>query len=427
MEENIVFDENPKQDDFLDETKEPEQSPRHRWNRPSQAIDNSGHILEVLKAAMPYVDSRNQNTMETLMKATDLIHTTRNRSEHSGELSAASLNPKAADLEGMLYSVREVGFPSERDLIDRILNFIRARKFYQTYRTMNQNRDLLQASGSSPNQYGNNNNFMEALRSILPQDQAANLDQIQTVMNAMNAMNTMNSMNNMNVMYNTNGMNNINGTNNMSSTNNTMNSMKNSNGYRFNGYTSSNSYNNAGSMNQPNMSQQNMNHSYLATSSVNSSATTDTFSNARNTSTPPWNTSNAKQNIPNYTYQMNSNTPKQDSPPTNNQPNMNQLYNNITNVYNALNAAGVTRNMNNAHSQENMMNANLSTNMRNMPIPDANAYYKDYSTKVKESNTFQPEELYQRLSDFRAANHWNIPSNELKEEVLEAASLETTS
>lgn len=441
MEENLTMEENPEVNSLPEETKEAEQSPRHRLNRPSRAFDNSGHVLEVLRAAMPYIDSRNQPTMETLLKATDLIHTTRNRS-NTAELSAASLNTRPADLEGMLYSVREVGSFPERDLIDRILNFIRARKFYQTYRSLNQNRDILRTANSSQNTFGNNASFIEALRSILPPEQAANLDQVQTMMNAINAMNAMNAMNN-----NTNPYSNANGINNSNASANTSNAT-----YSNKNYSSYNPYSN----------DQQPKQSYTAPN--NTSANTSQA--ASTPSTPPWNAVNANGNIRNYTYNMNSDANKRSTqtpttPPASSETNMTQLYNNVTNLYNALNSSGITRNQNGANNQTNMMNAitalansgffNNSTpqaqaptssvttstpfqsnitafqqpTLQSMPIPDSNVFHPDFSTQQKDTRVFQPDELYQKLSDFRTANHWSATAEEHSNEMIEAASLDS--
>ena len=415
MEENLTMDENPEVNSLLEETKETEHFSRHRLNRPSRAFDNSGHVLEVLRAAMPYVDSRNQANMETLLKATDLLHTSRNRS-NTAQLSAASLTSRPADLEGMLYSVREVGNSPERDLIDRLLNFIRARKFYQTYRTLNQNRDILRTASSNQYAYGNNASFIEALRSILPAEQAANLDQVQTMMNAINAMNAMNAMNN-----NTNQNPDANG---------------------FNRST--------------------------ASSNMNSAVYSNKSQAASAPSTPPWNTGNANGDIRNYTYNMNSDankqaTPTPTTPPASSESNMNQLYNNVTNLYNALNSSGITKNQNGANIQANMMNAitalansgffNSSTsqaqaptsssttpsptpftsnasafhqpNLQSMPIPDSNVFHPDFSSQQKDTRICQPDELYQKLSDFRTANHWSTAPEEHSDEIVAAASLDS--
>lgn len=454
MEESLTRNDYP-ENELESENKEQESNHWHRSNRPlQQIVNNSGHILEVLKAAMPYVDSRRQGTMETLMKATDLIHTTRSIPEHSAELSAASLNPKGADIEGMLYSVREVSSSFERDFIDKLLNCFKARKFYQTYNTLNQNRDLLKAAsiGNNRSPYGGNNtNFMEALKSILPADQASNLDNIQMMLNTMNAMNAMGN----------------------------------------------NQQNNNPQQNYYNASPNNNQQSYARNNYSAPNSSTNSTTAASNSA--PWNSSRDYNNIPNYTYQMSQASKANESPtidsnymnqyapkveaaginpvapstawnsensaPQNNAPkmdaaSMNQFYNNITNIYNALNAAGLTNGGNpassNGNSQMNMMNTIASLagsglfsnnqnstsqtntnasgrmntteqpnrlqpqNMQNVPIPNANAF----NQSQHQTKPFNGDALYQRLSDFRQQNDWSR-APERSPETLEAASLET--
>ena len=149
------------------------------------------------------------------------------------------------------------------------------------------------------------------------------------------------------------------------------------------------------------------------------------------------------------------------TPPASSETNMTQLYNNVTNLYNALNSSGITRNQNGANNQTNMMNAitalansgffNNSTpqaqaptssvttstpfqsnitafqqpTLQSMPIPDSNVFHPDFSTQQKDTRVFQPDELYQKLSDFRTANHWSATAEEHSNEMIEAASLDS--
>jgi len=434
----------------------------------SQFADNSGHILEVLKAAMPYIDSRRQSSMEALLKATDLIHTTHNMAPGGGELSAASLNPKSADIEGMLCSVRGVSSPMERDFIDRMLNFFKARKFYQTYRVFQQNKDVLKSASlnGSQGQYGTNSNFMEALKNILPPDQAANLDQVQNILNIMNAMNS----------------------------------------------TGTNQYSNQYSSSQTNSSQGN-NSYQSAYENYNNQRTAPVYSKQADYSVPTMPIPSAStwqappSGVPNYTYQMNqpvsqpaldrnylnqfapaianANNPPAPSMPQS--PNMDaasitQMYNNISNIISALQAAGISPNSNstnaatgmstNPNSMLNMITAlansgllnnhNTSTpsqqtmtqvqtavpmqpfnttpnvmqqnTMHSIPIPSADRFNhaapeesdSSQPSQTSESSTsFIPKDLYQRPINYK--NQYGLKSYQpLRDssEQLEAASLD---
>lgn len=339
----------------------------------NQIADNSGHILEILHAAMPYIDSRRQGTIETLAKATDFIHSARNSHQPTAELSAASIQSRPTDVECMLNSIRTVGSFSERDLIDKMLNYFKAKKLYQTYSLFNQNKDILKATGSGPSSngnYGNNTNFMEAFKNILPKEQAANLDNAWNVFNAMNAMNAMNSNPNMN-------------TPNYNPTNSFMNVKKEADAQ------------------QQTVSTQNV------------------------------------SKVPNYTYQMEkanhsmpqektqSITPQSGKNTTSNtnmsDPNTwNQIYNNMNAIYQALNQAGLNQNqtssMNqanaNTQSQNNMMNTlamlansglfnsnsntsqpqNNANQMTHYPIPNANSYQSDSTVSIAELPQSKPQD-----------------------------------
>lgn len=481
MEENLIQNDRPDPNpaptsepfDILNETKEPERNQRHSSTRHiRQSIDNSGHILEVLRAAMPYIDSRRQNTMETLMKATDLIHTTRTP-KSSGELSAASLNMTPANIEGMLCSVREVGSMNERDMIDKMLNFFKAKKFYQTYKIFNQNKDLLKTASLGDGNYSNNPNFMEALKGFLPPDQASNLENMQTILNAMNAMNAM-------------GMNTSWGNNNRQSNNPTGST-----------YTPYSNYNNA--------------------SPGDNDARPDSYQQFPKTpmkakvAPQPVNHYNppTSSKVPNYTYQMSGNSSYQNSPaidsnymnqfaPSIPEPEINQaktqpntfapsstqsmdpaatnnLYQNITNLYHTLSAAGLANgtsqsnntmpsaanpaNQNNMlsvisalansgllngnfnpaqstnnnrsnpalHSQAQAQAASIPTNpstMKSMPIPTASNFQaNEQPSRNRTSKNFNPDDLYAGLSNFRNRNDLNR-SAQPSSDVVEAASLE---
>lgn len=346
---------------------------RSIFQRTQQSVDSSGHMLEVLRAAMPYIDSRSQNTMETLLKATDLIHSTRSLSSPPGELSAASLNSKSMDLEGLLSSVRDVGYGQERDMIDKMLNYFKARKLYQTYMMFNQNKDTLKTAslGNQNNSgFGMNANFMEVMKSMLPPDQATNLDTMSTLFNAMNIMNAM-------------GINNTNA--------NTYNNNNNSNN-NFNG-------NNKTQSNSSSMPQyaQNQYNSYNNNSNTYSNNQTNTDTNKFYETNPD--RTIKFPSVPNYTYSMPSGSNKEEQPTIDNEymnqftpdikaaatdqynsniteskvptdssnhtggdqtpfrmdaNSMTQLYNNISMIYNTLNAAGLNNN--------GTSNSNLNTN-----------------------------------------------------------------
>lgn len=516
--------------DAQSETRGPVRNRRRSiFPRTQQSVDSSGHMLEVLRAAMPYIDSHSQNTMETLLKATDLIHSTKNLSSPSAELSAASLNSKSMDLEGLLSSVRTVGSGQERDMIDKMLNYFKARKLYQTYMMFNQNKDTLKAAslGNQNNSgFGMNANFMEAMKSILPPDQAANLDTMSTLVNAMNIMNAM-GMNNTNAnSSNNNYSGNYNGNNNTQTNSTQMNqsasNRSNSNSmpqYAQNQYNSYNNNSNTYGYNQTNSDTNEFyqaspertikfpsvpNYTYNMSSGSNKeeeptidneymnqftpdikAASTDQYNSTITESPMPTDSSNHTAGGTQTPFRMDANS-------------MNQLYNNINMIYNTLNAAGLNSNgtsnyntnsnlntntnhnpnlnpnlnpnrntnqnqrndtanmqsmnpmytqpnpQNNAMSNTNTSNTNNNNNMsnmfnaftalansgllnknngarqnnlRSMPIPNANNFRQTSSSpetimtpnakSTSANKSFNPDEIYDRLSSYRNMNDWN--------------------
>lgn len=403
-----------------------------------QFAENSGHIFDVLQAALPYIDARNQGTVQTLMKMFDFIQTSKNVSQQSTELSAASLSPQSMDFEGMLNSVRTVSSIKERDLIDKMLNYFKAKRLYQTYTLLNQNKEHLSAAGSSPNGYGNNPNLIEAIRSILPPEQAANLENISAIMNAMSVMNAMSNS-----------------------------SVQNSNptpGYNPSSYQAPQYTNSSADYLNP----QDM------ASPLNNQTPTSTY-------TP----SGLQDTVPNYTYHMQPEVVNsQDAKLTKeyisqftpdkisgepNTPNIEntenaRLYNNITNVYNALNQAGINKNSlpsNNSMNQNSMLNtltalansgffnnqkstaAPLSKeqekpiHMEHYPIPKATNYQSLSETSDSKAASIQNNPSFKETEskDFRSynSNRYNYPNYTTKaskkesNDHLEAASIEEQS
>ena len=356
------------------------------------SMNQTGHIVDLLRAAMPYIDSRRQNTMDTLMKATDLIQSTQNH-RSSGQLSAASLDSRPADMEGLLNSIRAVSSIQERDVVDKMLNYMKAMKLYQTYMMFNQNKDMSKTTNTwnqNNRGYNANSNMMEAFRSVLSPEQASTLDQMSTIMNAMNVANVMSNNNaNQNNHFNMN-------TNHYSNKNTGM------------------------DMQQPIVEQPTNQYSTIPNYTYQ-------MSSGQNTQ---------KNNVIDYDT-MNKFAPKQENiPPFNfDSSTMNQLYQNVQSIYNMLNQAGLTNNNQN-QSNQNYMDHSTAT-----PSGNDNFYPYNQSTQYDSTQKINTNEMSQKgttpsniksmpipnarqfQSSNRTRSHTSFNQN-LQEETLEAASIE---
>lgn len=148
------------------------------------------HMVELLDAALPYVNGNAKHSMELIRKAGDLI-TCLSSSSQSSDLSACDLDTahQTINMEGLLENLQKVGNPQEKDFIHMILNFIKARNLYTSYQTFQQthpvSEDRLSAAScnghSIPNNRNNINMILEFLLSQLTPEQQKNFEMIQTL------------------------------------------------------------------------------------------------------------------------------------------------------------------------------------------------------------------------------------------------------
>ena len=102
------------------------------------------HAVDLMSAALPYVNSRTKANMEVLIKAGEFMDSF--QSSSSPELSACDISDEPVDLEALLMNLQGVCNSKELELVNTILNFLKTRKLYQTYQTM---RDFLPANESN--------------------------------------------------------------------------------------------------------------------------------------------------------------------------------------------------------------------------------------------------------------------------------------
>ena len=327
------------------------QDSKQEENRPR----DFSHQAELIRAAMPYASGTNQQSMNIILKVSELMNTIQNPEP---ELSACSTDNSNGgfDMEGLLSSLKNVCYQREADIINMLLNTIHARRFYQTYQTVaasmanepslsaaslggnngrNPNNNARANGGNNMNAILNNPLMKDMLDSFMSPEQRSNFNNITNMINTMSTMNSMNNMNPTNGMNNNmnnntmnNNSNNMNsGTNNNMNNNinnamNIMNAMNaNSNGSMNNGM---NSGMNGGMNNGMNNAMNIMN----AMNAMNSMNNPSNFSSAPNMN--PVNTMNNDSNPPNNTNSrapmgnMNTNSSRSSAPPNNGRTSMNR-------------------------------------------------------------------------------------------------------
>lgn len=96
------------------------------------------HIMDLIKAAVPYLDDGLKQSLDLIIKVGDLITTMGTAKQNKTGLSILNIDINSIDIEGLLNSVRKVCYDNEREIVDMILNFIKAKNLYETYTTLTQ-------------------------------------------------------------------------------------------------------------------------------------------------------------------------------------------------------------------------------------------------------------------------------------------------
>jgi len=113
------------------------------------------HTAEIMKAALPYIDSHNKIMVELIMKVLELVGFIRTFRK-SLSLAACGYEAGRIDLEGMLNNIKPVCNKKERDFIDKILNIFNMKRAMEMYNQMMEVMNAMQQddtadSAASPN------------------------------------------------------------------------------------------------------------------------------------------------------------------------------------------------------------------------------------------------------------------------------------
>jgi len=155
------------------------------------------HAIDIIKAAFPHLDTNTQQSVDLLIKTGELMDSF-NTARDPNRVTSLSLSKPNIDIEALLTSIRSVCYERERELIDMILNFLRARNLFNTYSVLSQ--AMAPGSGDSTKQSSsnmfngfmgdfntsNNPNMQELLESMLTPEQKSTFDNLSMMFNMMN-------------------------------------------------------------------------------------------------------------------------------------------------------------------------------------------------------------------------------------------------
>ena len=112
------------------------------------AEDDLLHTMEILKAALPYVDVRTKSTMDMLVKFYELMVCFRGIRKNS--LVTCGYEEQKVDMETMLGKIRPLCRDKEGSLVDRILSIFQAKRMYEMYNSYMSVMKTMQEFGGSP-------------------------------------------------------------------------------------------------------------------------------------------------------------------------------------------------------------------------------------------------------------------------------------
>lgn len=157
---------------------------------------NTDYILDIIRAALPYVNSRTRNGMEVAIKTGELAETFQSMGD-TPDLEACDLGNDTTDMEGLLVSVQNVCMGPEKELVNMLLNFYKTRNLYHSYQTFRRNTlqqpELNAASLNGDKQQTNSNNtIIDFLMSQLTPEQKSTFDAMNMLLSSGNFGNLLN-------------------------------------------------------------------------------------------------------------------------------------------------------------------------------------------------------------------------------------------
>jgi hypothetical protein len=125
------------------------------------------HTAEIMKAALPFIDSRSRVTAEFFTKILDLMGSLKSM---TGKVNMAAYGSgsesesEKVDVEGLLTGIRPLCNGKEREYVDKILNIFNAKRMFEMYNNFMSTMKTMQEYGGFPfgdtGNGGSSDNFM---------------------------------------------------------------------------------------------------------------------------------------------------------------------------------------------------------------------------------------------------------------------------
>ena len=109
------------------------------------ANQNYMHTAEIMKASIPYFDSKTRSKVELISKMLDLMGSLNILGR--GSMVACGSENVNIDMEGLLNGIRPLCDHKERELIDRILNIFNMKRMFEMYNNFMSTMKTMQEFG----------------------------------------------------------------------------------------------------------------------------------------------------------------------------------------------------------------------------------------------------------------------------------------
>jgi hypothetical protein len=142
------------------------------------AIQN--HQLEIIKAAIPYINTSEQKVISVYVKATELMDTISIFQKPNNSIGICSQENGNGSPLDMLNDIKAVCTNTEKEAINMIVNFLNAFQLYNTYKsTFGADGDIFANSldGNSAN------NMFDTLKELLTPEQQKMFDTFSIMFN----------------------------------------------------------------------------------------------------------------------------------------------------------------------------------------------------------------------------------------------------
>jgi hypothetical protein len=115
----------------------------------AMADQNILHTAEIMKAALPYIDSRTRIMAEFFIKLIELMGSLSILTNPTS-LAACGYQNEKINVEGLLTSIRPLCSNKERDMVDKILGIFNAKRMFEMYNNFMSTMNTMQEFAGFP-------------------------------------------------------------------------------------------------------------------------------------------------------------------------------------------------------------------------------------------------------------------------------------